>query len=256
VLGVLGTVNAWILMHGQGLGWLLAGTFAALALLGLPPMPYPGRASAVTTVSATGLAIALWSDARTPGGTSRVMLTVSVILLASGLLFRAWHRASGLSRFMVASGVLLASLFLWFSGGLTDLMLPDTTWQSWLPRIVGLGFCLLLLLALLAFMDARSTGGSAVWATGILFWNAVYASTTIVRAAWPTQAHDLDFARIADTTLLAWTSVPLLTALLSIGIAQLIAAGVAGSTQRRNTTSMRPPPSSLRDFSTPAPRSH
>ena len=249
LLGVLGVINVWVLTRGQGLGWPLAGAFCALSLLGLPPMPYSGRASAVTTVSATGLALLLWSDAPSPGGATRIMLTAAVALLASGLLFRAWHRASALSRFIVASGIGLASLFLWLSGELSDLTLVDTAWQSWLPRVVALTFSLLLLLSLLAFMDARSTGGAAVWAGFILCWMGVHAVTAILHQAWPKGADAIDLTRIPQDTLLAWTSAPLLTALLSIGLAQLMAAGVADANQRRNTTSMRPPPNGVRNFS-------
>lgn len=239
LLGVLGTAIAWLLTQGQGLGWLIAGTFAALAVLGLPPMPYQGRASAVTTVSATGLVLLLWTDPTGPAGTRRVLLTASVTLLASGLLFRAWHRASGLSRSIVALGVVLASLFLWLSGGLNDLTLVDTEWQSWLPRVVALSFAMLLLLALLAFMDARSTGGATVWAILILCWNALNAAVTILHDAWPKQARAFDLGRIPTTTLLVWTSAPLLTALLAIGLAQLMAAGVADATQRRCMPGLR-----------------
>jgi hypothetical protein len=243
-LGVVGVINVWLLTRGQGLGWPLAGAFCALSLLGLPPMPYSGRASAVTTVSATGLALLLWSDAPNPGGASRIMLTAAIALLGSGLLFRAWHRASTLSRFIVASGIGLACLFLWLSGELSDLTLVDTAWQSWLPRVVALTLALLLLLSLLAFMDARSTGGAAVWAGFILCWMGVHAVAAILHAAWPKGADAIDLTRLPQDTLLAWTSAPLLTALLSIGFAQLMAAGVADATQRRNTTSMRPPPPS------------
>lgn len=232
LLGVLGTANAWALTHGLGLGWLLAGAFAALAVLGLPPMPYQGRAAAVTTVSATGLVMLLWSDATEPKGATRVMLTAAVTLLASGLLFRAWHRASGLARLIVAMGVLLASLFLWISGDLADLTLVDTEWQSWLPRLVALTFAMLLTLSLLAFMDARSTGGSTVWAASVLSWNAVHSAVAIVHDAWPKAAHGFDLSRVSTNTLLVWTSGPLLTTLLSVGLAQLMAAGVAEARQR------------------------
>jgi len=256
LLGVLGTVNAWTLTSGHGLGWLLASAFAALALLGLPPMPYQGRAAAVTTVSATGLVLLLWSDASSPTAATRVALTVSVTLLASGLLFRSWHRASRLSRLIVALGVSLASLCVWLNGDLVDLTLVDTEWQSWLPHVFGLAFCMLLLLSLLAFMDARSTGGATVWAVSILCWNALYSGISIIHDAWPKWAQGLDFNRLSTTALLVRTSTPLLITLLSISVAQLLAAGVADSTQRRGVTSSRGSRSSLRDFSTPAPRSH
>ena len=151
--------------------------------------------------------------------------------------------------FIVASGIGLASLFLWLSGELSDLTLVDTAWQSWLPRVVALALSLLLLLSLLAFMDARSTGGAAVWAGFILCWMGVHSVAAILHAAWPKGADAIDLGRIPHDTLLAWTSTPLLTALFSIGLAQLMAAGVADATQRRNTTSMRPPPNGVRNLS-------
>jgi hypothetical protein len=233
LLGVLGAAAAWFLTSGQGTGWPLAGAFAGLALLGLPPMPYPGRASAVATVAGTALALVLWTDAGTTDGLATILLTTSVTLLAAGLYFRAWHRASVLARFIVSSGVLSGAAFLWMRGDVADLTLFDTAWQSWLPRLVGLGFGILLMLALLAFMDARSTGGAAVWASFVLCWYGVYAAVEIVHAAWPKDAASLDIGRIPVDTLLAWTSAPLLTALLALGAAQLMAAGLAEASSRR-----------------------
>ena len=246
LLGVLGATNAWLLTRGEGLGWPLAGAFCALALLGLPPMPYSGRASAVSTVSATALALLFWSDGPSEGGASRVMLTVAVNLLATGLLFRSWHRASVVARIIVGAGIALSSLHLWLSGEFHELTLSDITWQSWLPRIVVLVFCILLLLSLLAFMDARSTGGASVWAAFVLVWQGLHSVVTIVHAGWPKDAEAFDLARVPTDTLLAWTSTPLLSGLLAIGLAQLLAAGLASAVQRHNTTSMRPPPSNLR----------
>lgn len=253
VLGVLGAANAWWLTRGQGLGWPLVGAFCALALLGLPPMPYSGRASAVSTVSATVLALLFWSDGPSEGGASRVMLTVAVNLLATGLLFRSWHRASVVARIVVAAGIALSSLHMWLSGEFHELTLSDVTWQSWLPRIVVLVYCILLLLSLLAFMDARSTGGASVWAAFVLVWQGLHSLVTIVHAGWPKGAEAFDLASVPADTLLAWTSTPLLSGLLTIALAQLLAAGLAGAAQRHNTTSMRPPPSNLRGLS-PASR--
>jgi hypothetical protein len=227
VLGGFGACVIWLLTDGQGLGWPIVGAFVGLALLGLPPMPYAGRASAVATVAGTGLALLLWTDGTTPGGLSAVLLTVAVTMLAAGLYFRAWHRASALARVIVAAGVLLGALFLWTSGDLADLTLFDTSWQSWLPRLVGLSFGILLMFSLLAFMDARSTGGAAVWASFMLCWLGVHAAVEILHAAWPKYEASPDIKRIPLDTLLAWTSTPLLTALLALGLAQLLAAGLA-----------------------------
>ncbi|HEY2732374.1 MAG TPA: hypothetical protein VGI70_00235, partial [Polyangiales bacterium] len=149
--------------------------------------------------------------------------------------------ASLLARFVVTIGVLSGAVFLWMHGNISDLTLTDIAWQSWLPRAIGLTFGILLMLALLVFMDARSTGGSAVWASFVLSWYAFYAAAEILRAAWPKDADGPDLARIPVDTLLAWTSAPILTALLSLGLAQLMAAGLADvSTRRAETVSFGP----------------
>lgn len=255
LLGAIGTLNAWFLTHGQGLGWPLAGAFFGLALLGLPPMPYPGRASAVTTVSATGLALVLWTDATRPGGMGNITLTLAVTLLATGLLYRSWHRASLLSRALVGIGVLACAVFLWMSGDVAHLTLIDTSWQSWLPRLVGLSFGILLMLSLLAFMDARSTGGSAVWSVGVLCWLELHSAVLILLLGWPKHEEIFDLSRIPTETLLVWTSTPLLSALLTLGLAQLMAAGLADTISKRTTPTLVPQSNPLPDL-TPAPRPH
>jgi hypothetical protein len=224
--------------HGQGMGLPLAGAFGGLALLGLPPMPYVGRAAAVVTVAATGLALVIWADASSPGGPPTIVLTFAVALLATGLHFRAWHRASMIARLIVSAGVLTGATFLWMSGDLADLTVFDTSWQSWLPRLVGLSFGILLMLSLLAFMDARSTGGAAVWAIFMVCWQAVHAAVDVLHSAWPKYMASPEFSRIPVNSLLASISTPLLTALFALGLAQLMAAGLAG-TSRPRIESMR-----------------
>lgn len=135
---------------------------------------------------------------------------------------------------------MVGGLFLWMSGDLADLTLIDTAWQSWLPRVVGLAFGILLMLSLLAFMDARSTGGSAVWASFALCWQALHSVVNILQAGWPKGEETFDITRIPVETLLAWTSTPLLSTLLAIGLAQLMAAGLADATSRRTTPTLIP----------------
>jgi hypothetical protein len=87
----------------------------------------------------------------------------------------------------------------------------------------------------------------------ILLWQGLQAGATILQAAWPKDAASFEIARVPTVTLLAWTSAPLLSVLLSVALAQLLAAGLASAAQRHNTTSMRPPPKDLQRLS-PAPR--
>jgi hypothetical protein len=230
LLGLLGVAATWFLTHGQGIGAPLCGAFAALALLGLPKMPYTARAGAVATVSATGLAVVLWAEMGGDQGPHAVVLTLTVTLLAAGLFFRAWHRASALSRFMVALGILLGASFLWMSGVFNQLTMLDTAWQSWAPRLVGFPFGILLMLSLLSFMNARTTAGAAAWATFVLLWYALYTTLELLHAVWPKSAEQPDFTLIDSQRMLALGSAPIFSALLALGLAQLIAAGIARST--------------------------
>ncbi|HKP63669.1 MAG TPA: hypothetical protein VJV78_43340 [Polyangiales bacterium] len=229
VLGLLGVCATWFLTHGRGLGAPLCGAFAALALLGLPRMGYSARAGAVATVAATGLALVLWADEGTEAGPRAVVLTLAVTLLATGLLFRSWHRASVLSRFMVALGILLGVSFLWMSEAFNQLTLLDTTWQSWAPILIALPFGILLMLSLLVFMNARTTAGAGAWACFVLLWYALHATVEMLHAVWPKDAESPDFSRVDLQTLLAWGSAPIFSALLTLALAQLIASALARS---------------------------
>jgi hypothetical protein len=230
LLGLLGVAATWLLTHGHGIGAPLCGAFAALAVLGLPKMPYAARAGAVATVAATGLAVVLWAEMGSDQGPHAVVLTLTVTLLAAGLFFRAWHRASALSRFMVALGILLGASFLWMSGVFNQMTMLDTAWQSWAPRLVGFPFGILLMLSLLSFMNARTTAGAAAWATFVLLWYALYTTLELLHAVWPKSADQPDFTLVDSQRMLALGSAPIFSALLALGLAQLIAAGIARST--------------------------
>jgi hypothetical protein len=228
-LGLLGVAATWLLTRGHGIGAPLGGAFAALALLGLPRMPYAARAGAIATVAATGLAVVLWAEMGGDQGPRAVVLTLTVTLLAAGLFFRAWHRASALSRFMVSLGILLGASFLWMSGGWSELTMMDTAWQSWAPRLVSFPFGILLMLSLLSFMNARTTAGAAAWATFVLLWYALYTTVHLLHSVWPKTAEAPDFTLVDSQTMLALGSAPIFSALLALGLAQLIAAGLARS---------------------------
>jgi hypothetical protein len=244
VLGLLGVCATWLLTHGRGLGAPLCGAFAALALLGVPRMGYAARAGAVATVAATGLALVLWADDGSESGPQAVVLTLTVTLLATGLLFRAWHRASVLSRFMVALGILLGVSFLWMSEAFAQLTLLDTTWQSWAPILVAMPFAILLMLSLLVFMNARTTAGAGAWASFVLLWYALHTTVEMLHAVWPKDAEAPDFSRVDLQTLLVWGSAPIFSALLTLGSAQLIAAtiarGAGGGARGRHQASFEP----------------
>jgi hypothetical protein len=218
----------------------LCGAFAALAVLGIPRMPYAARAAAIATVAATGLVVVLWTDVGHVESGNMLVLTLTVNVLAAGLFFRAWHRASALARVMVALGIVLGSSFLWMSQVFTQLTMVDTAWQSWAPRLVALPFAILLMLSLLSFMNARTTAGATAWGTFVLLWYALHATLKMLQAVWPKYAEQPDFARVEPETLLAWGSAPIFSALLALSIAQLIASGIARATPQPHRTHFEP----------------
>ena len=230
VLGLLGVAATWLLTRGHGVGAPLCGAFAALALLGIPRMPYAARAGAVATVAATGLVVVLWTDVGHAESGRMLVLTLTVNVLAAGLFFRAWHRASALARVMVALGILLGGSFLWMSEVFTQLTMVDTAWQSWAPRLVALPFGMLLMLSLLSFMNARTTAGATAWATFVLLWYALHATVKVLQSVWPKHAEEPDFTLVEPEILLAWGSAPIFSALLALSLAQLIASGIARAT--------------------------
>jgi hypothetical protein len=243
LLGLFGAGAAWLLTQGRGLGVPLTGAFAALALLGVPRMPYTARAGAVATVAATGLALVLWADMGSLHGPRTLVLTLTIVLLASGLFFRSWHRASSLARLIVTLGVFLGVGYLWMSEAFSSFTMQDTAWQSWLPRLIMLPFGLLLMVSLLVFMNARTTAGAAAWAGLLLIWYGLHAAIEVLQAAWPKVEAQPDFARLELETMLAWGSAPIFSALLALGLAQLIAAAVARSSsmERNRSAAMAHP---------------
>lgn len=229
VLGTVGALGTYWLTAGHGMGVPLIGAFVALGLLGLPPMPYAARAWAVVMVSGSALSLLLWSNVDGHANGESTLLTVVVTVLAAGLYFRAWHRGSNLARALVLCGTLGGATFLWTSGALSDLTMLDTAWQSWAPRLLGVPFGMLLMLALLAFMDARTTGGTSVCATALLLWYGLYTYVELMQAVWPKGAASANLALAPLSLLLSWVSGPPLTAALALGLSQVLAAALAGA---------------------------
>ncbi|HEX7480025.1 MAG TPA: hypothetical protein VF331_19665 [Polyangiales bacterium] len=234
-LGTVGALAVWWLTLGEGLGVPLIGAFVALAMLGLSPMPYAARAWAIVMVSGSALSLLLWSNVSSPMAGESLLLTLVVTVLATGLHFRAWHRGSVLARVMVMVGAFGGAVFLWVSGEFSDLTMTDTAWQSWAPRLLGVPFGMLLMLALLAFMDSRTTGGTSVWGSAVLVWYGLYTYVELMCAVWPKAAPTADLSLATTSMLLSWVSGPLLTALLALGIAQVLAAVLATAASSART---------------------
>lgn len=226
IVGTLGTVTMLALLGTSGMGLPLAGAFLALTAFALPSIPYAPRSAAVFTISASTLGVVTWMYVGTAGSLADVVETIGVVTLGIALIFRAWHRASVVARILVAVGIFICMGWLGMSGWLKDFAALDPAWQSWLPTIIRAPFGLLLMLSLLAFMDARSTGGCGMWATALLFWHALHMTVQLMILVWPKENRLPDWHLLSgslSTITAASIASPLLAVLVVIGVAQLMA---------------------------------
>jgi hypothetical protein len=227
LVGVLGLGIALLLGRMQGLGIPFGGAFAALALLGIVPLAYAARAAAVMTVAGSGLSVVIWDRLGHGEQLDPLIPLIGCCLLAMALLFRSWHRASLLARALVALGIVLCAGWVWMSGALQRLLVLEGEWQSWLPALLVVPLVILLLLALLAFMDSRSTGGCALWSALVLAWYALYAWLDLIELAWPASAAHAEWQRVSPEIAITLISGPLFAVALVLALAQLLAVATA-----------------------------
>ncbi|MBN1656198.1 MAG: hypothetical protein JXA30_20685 [Deltaproteobacteria bacterium] len=226
LIGTFGTTITLLLLGTSGIGLPLAGAFLALTALGLPSMPYAPRAAAIFAISASTLGVVTWIHVVTMGAAAEVVEIIGVVILGAALRFRAWHRASITARVLVAVGIAACVSWLGMSGWLKDFTTLDPAWQSWLPTLIRAPIALLLMLSLLAFMDARTTGGCGIWTIAVLLWHGLYMTVQLIILVWPKEVRVPSWQRLSDD-LSAITSAsiagPLLAVLVVFSVAQLLA---------------------------------
>jgi hypothetical protein len=206
---------------------------ALLAVDRLVP-DYARRATLLASIGGAGLAAVLAVRVALGAPALDALLGLSVCLLPAGLLLRAWHRASRVARVGVAAGV-CTGLAWCLATSSPSLLALGFEWQSWLPALCWYLFAVLCLLALLAFMGDETTGGSDVWASGVLGWFALEAGSRFAIALWSPAGHG-----IGDSVGLV---EPCFAVACAIGGAQLTAHRIG---QRRNPTPSLRPPSLIR----------
>jgi hypothetical protein len=230
-VGLAGVAAVLALCGPTGFALPIGGAFLALAMLGLAPMPYQARAAALVTVSGSGLAIVTWTRIETATDLERLVVLIGVLVLSMALLFRSWHRASLLARALVALGASVCAGWLAMSDGLQKLLILEAGWQHWLPAVMPLPLAIVLLLALLAFMDSRSTGGCIAWASLLLGWYTLHAWIEIVPLYWPEQGRGFAVAPVDTNLVVTVLSGPLFAIVLAAGLAQLLSVATAAETE-------------------------
>ena len=232
IVGTLGATQALLWSGAHGIALPLAGAFAALVALGLSPMAYAARASAIATVAGSALGVAAFVETTATGRFEPLVLATGVTVLSAALLFRAWHRASWLARALAAFGIAVCAGYLAMSEALRHLPIVDPSWQAWLPQLLQLLLMLLLFLSLLAFMDARSTGGCDAWAFCLLGWYVIFRAVETLSWRFPAASAPID---ATSTKLVAQAiehgalhaAIPLFTAMFALSLAQLWASRAA-----------------------------
>ena len=221
-----------------GLAVLLTGglhplTFVALALLimtatlALTPMSYHVRAIGIFVAGGVATGVALWQQTLHGIAPEGVILAAATILLSGSLLFRAYYRGARLARLAVTLGVLALGAWFFASGGHESLVTLEGHWQSWAPAITHLGFGLLALLSLMAFMDSSTRGGSHVWAVAVLALYSVHIALLVASGIWPVDAGP---ASIEGPTIAAIVAGIVGTVVAGLALAQIfVAAHKAGS---------------------------
>lgn len=184
-VGVVGTAATLVLSWQEPAALLLAALFALLGLLGVIGLSYALRAASIVPVAFCGLLGVSWVRTGLTGLYSGPWLAVGVAVLSASLYFRAYYRSSKIARLLVGAGILVCAGWLFAAGHMDQLAVLDLHWQSWLKPMMWLGLALLLLLSLLAFMEARTTGGCKLWATALLGWYAIYVTLEWALQEWP-----------------------------------------------------------------------
>jgi hypothetical protein len=234
VVGSVGAAQALLWSGGRGIALPLAGAFIALVALGVSPMAYAARAAAIATVAGSALGVAAFVETAATNRFEPLVLASGVTVLSAALLFRAWHRASWLARALAAFGIVVCAGFLAMSDALRRLPIVDPSWQAWLPQLLQLVLVLILLLSLLAFMDARSTGGCDAWAFCLLGWYVTFRAVETLAwrfpAATAADAATTKLAAQASEHAALHSAIPLLTGMFAISLAQLWASRAAART--------------------------
>lgn len=205
----------------EGAGGGLLAAFVGLGTMALAPMPYGIRAAGLALIGSGGFTATLWARSA-DGARDEVLPAMLVILTAAALFFRAWHRGSALARILVGLGIALGVSWLAMGAGMAELSQVEVHWQSWGPQVLKLLLAVLLLLSLLAFMDARSTGGAEAWAAGLLLW---YGADVAIKGFVRLQSEAAP--ALPPTVGLAYLLAAPMAAVLAVSLAQLLSVAQA-----------------------------
>ncbi len=226
-----GAVGALLVGGTHPLALVSVALMITMAILGLTPMSYRGRAIALLSMGAVATGVALWQQSVHGISPEGIILAGATIVLSGSLLFRAYYRGAVLSRAAVAIGVVALGLWFLLSGGHESLVAVDGHWQSWAPATTHMLFGLLAMLALMAFMDSSTRGGCHVWGVALLVLYAVYTALLIGTAVWPAAVSE---PSIEGFTIAALIAGAVGTIIAGVALAQVLVATYQVASSRRS----------------------
>jgi hypothetical protein len=237
-LSVAGAV-ACVALGGAHLGvFVVALLLLAAGVTCLAPLSYAVRAWTVLMLSGTALALATAMRAMAGAPAEAAVLAPAAVVLAAGLMFRSAYRASHLARTVVAAGMLAIAVALVLADAVGEFAQVGTSWQGWLHVGAAIGFGILLLVSLLAFMAASTTGGTMLWAVCLLVWYAINVTFTVVRHAYP-EPGGPQAITLPDPMAGLSAAAAAAVALAAIALAQSLAIFVGGTAEQRRRRSRR-----------------
>ncbi|MFW6050716.1 MAG: hypothetical protein ACODAU_06050, partial [Myxococcota bacterium] len=210
----------------MALGLLATGALCAT------PVRYSARAMGVLVLGSGGLAVATAVRMARGAPAEAPILAVGTVVLAGGLLFRSAYRASHLARTVVAAGMLAVAVALLLADAVGEFSQVGPTWQSWVHVATAVGFGILLLLSMLAFMAPSTTGGAQVWGVALLVWYATHVASTLVARYFPPEASAPEVG-FPDPVAGAAAAAVASAVLAAFGLAQALAVRAGCTVEQR-----------------------
>jgi hypothetical protein len=211
------------ILHGEGTAKLWPLILAATGLLSVvfaaTPLQPAGRGVMAAILGLTGVVVPVVLASDTAW--QHLVPMVGMILLIPGLLIRAEYRDAILPRLMVTIGALatLAPLLIPAAGTVPLVAafqgVINAEGTAKVPVALELGQLVIVVLALLAWLPAPSSGGAKVFAWLLLLWGVVTHGATIALAGGLGDK----IPAAPNATLMAWAPGMAFAVLIGYGLA-------------------------------------
>lgn len=218
-IGAIGALGALVFGGVAGGGIALASVLALCAIAGGVPIAAQVRGVAIGVLGVAGTSVAGWMRMTDGHEPAAPLLVACITLSASALFFRAAHRTSRLARTLVGIGLGATACWLLVTGGLDALVVQTLAWEDWIFPVSRLLLGLVIVAALLTFLDPTGHGGAWVAGGAFLGWLALDTAATVALALSP--LHGEAAIDLAQPAWLATLAFPFLAVLTAGGLCQV-----------------------------------